>query len=160
VRALRRIGRTGRAGRSGEAVTFFQEEDAGQLRAIANVMRAAGCEIPAWMLQLRRESASQRGKGADGTRGSAAGAQKARAPVSVRSAFESRQASRKEQIIRQSKVRRRSRVRVIILARRFLCPALLLSSATLAQEKKLRSVQRGGKPSVAPQSAAAQEHAV
>ncbi len=40
---------------AGEAVTFFTEEDAGQLRSIANVMRAAGCEVPAWMLELKKE---------------------------------------------------------------------------------------------------------
>lgn len=36
---IHRIGRTGRAGRSGKAVTFFTEQDAEQLRAIANVMK-------------------------------------------------------------------------------------------------------------------------
>lgn len=40
---------------AGEAITFFMEEDAGQLRSIANVMRAAGCEVPAWMLELKKE---------------------------------------------------------------------------------------------------------
>ncbi|KAL4438005.1 hypothetical protein ABPG77_004226 [Micractinium sp. CCAP 211/92] len=52
---IHRVGRTGRTGRSGEAVTFFTEEDAGQLRSIANVMRATGCEVPAWMLELKKE---------------------------------------------------------------------------------------------------------
>lgn len=45
----------GRAGRSGEAITFFAESDAGQLRAVANTIRAAGCEVPDWMLQLKKE---------------------------------------------------------------------------------------------------------
>ena len=40
---------------AGEAITFFMEEDAGQLRSIANVMRAAGCDVPAWMLELKKE---------------------------------------------------------------------------------------------------------
>jgi ATP-dependent RNA helicase DDX52/ROK1 len=31
------------------------EEDAGRLRGIANVMRAAGCEVPNWMLSLKKE---------------------------------------------------------------------------------------------------------
>ena len=44
VSYIHRIGRTGRAGRSGRAITFFTEEDAEQLRAIANVMKASGCE--------------------------------------------------------------------------------------------------------------------
>ena len=51
---VHRIGRCGRAGRSGEAVTLFTEADAPQLRAIANVMRASGCDVPAWMLGLQK----------------------------------------------------------------------------------------------------------
>jgi ATP-dependent RNA helicase DDX52/ROK1 len=52
---VHRVGRTGRAGRAGEAVTFFTEDDGGRLRAVANVMRAAGCEVPPWMLTLKKE---------------------------------------------------------------------------------------------------------
>lgn len=39
----------------GEAVTLYTEDDAGQLRAIANVMRAAGCGVPPWMLALHKD---------------------------------------------------------------------------------------------------------
>merc|ERR1712087_127800 len=53
VSYIHRIGRTGRAGRPGRAVTLFTEEDADQLRSIANVMKASGCEIAPWMLQLK-----------------------------------------------------------------------------------------------------------
>ena len=35
-------------------MTFFTESDAPQLRAIANVMRGAGCHVPAWMLTLEK----------------------------------------------------------------------------------------------------------
>ena len=79
---IHRIGRTGRAGRSGEigymsscqlrmrtcaggqgdgrlsagtAITFYTEADSWRLRSIANVMKAAGREVPAWMLRLRKE---------------------------------------------------------------------------------------------------------
>ncbi|CAL8467872.1 g7410 [Coccomyxa elongata] len=52
---VHRVGRTGRAGRSGQAITFFEERDAGQLRRIANLMHSSGMEVPAWMLQLRKE---------------------------------------------------------------------------------------------------------
>jgi ATP-dependent RNA helicase DDX52/ROK1 len=52
---IHRVGRTGRAGRSGAAVTFFAEEDSGKLRGVANVMAAAGAEVPAWMLTLKKE---------------------------------------------------------------------------------------------------------
>jgi len=51
---VHRVGRTGRAGRGGEAVTFFTEEDGDKLRAVVNVMREAGCEVPAWMLTLKK----------------------------------------------------------------------------------------------------------
>ena len=40
---------------TGEAVTFYTEDDAWQLRSIVNVMRAAGCEVPDWMLHLKKE---------------------------------------------------------------------------------------------------------
>ena len=53
VSYIHRIGRTGRAGRAGRAVTFFTEADAEQLRAIANVMKASGCEVADWMLRIK-----------------------------------------------------------------------------------------------------------
>ncbi|KAK9822019.1 hypothetical protein WJX74_000975 [Apatococcus lobatus] len=51
---VHRVGRTGRAGRHGEAITFFTEEDGGQLKPIANVIRASGSDVPDWMLQLTK----------------------------------------------------------------------------------------------------------
>ena len=59
---VHRIGRTGRAGRRGDAVTFFTEDDEGQLRSIANVMRTAGCEVPGWMLSLKKERNRKNGR--------------------------------------------------------------------------------------------------
>lgn len=53
VSYIHRIGRTGRAGRKGKAVTFFTEDDKINLRSIANVMRASGCEISEWMLKMK-----------------------------------------------------------------------------------------------------------
>jgi len=55
VTYVHRIGRTGRAGRPGRAVTFFTESDMGQVRTIANIMKVSGCEVPAWMMALRKE---------------------------------------------------------------------------------------------------------
>ena len=54
------------ARRAGEAITFFEEEDAGQLRGVANVMRAAGCEVPDWMLHLKKEKRRKRAAPAAG----------------------------------------------------------------------------------------------
>ncbi|XP_033118852.1 probable ATP-dependent RNA helicase DDX52 [Anneissia japonica] len=56
VSYIHRIGRTGRAGRNGTAITFFTENDLAHLRSIANVMRNAGCEVPEYMLQIKKTS--------------------------------------------------------------------------------------------------------
>jgi hypothetical protein len=42
-------------------VTFFSEAECGLLKASAGAMRAAGCEVPEWMLQMSRPSKSERG---------------------------------------------------------------------------------------------------
>ncbi|XP_046450011.1 probable ATP-dependent RNA helicase DDX52 [Daphnia pulex] len=55
---IHRIGRTGRAGRPGKAITFFTECDAVYLRKIATVMRNSGCEVPEYMLQMKKTSRS------------------------------------------------------------------------------------------------------
>ncbi|KAG2774960.1 putative ATP-dependent RNA helicase ddx52 [Phytophthora cactorum] len=60
VSYIHRIGRTGRNGRKGKAVTFFTEDDMVYLRTIANVMKISGCEVPDWMLSLKKASASKR----------------------------------------------------------------------------------------------------
>ena len=51
-------GRTGRAGRTGDAITYFTEDDVMYLRTIANVMKLSGCEIPDWMLTLKKPRVS------------------------------------------------------------------------------------------------------
>ena len=48
-------GRTGRAGRVGQAITLYTEDDQPYLRAVANVMRLSGCEVPEWMLKLKKQ---------------------------------------------------------------------------------------------------------
>ncbi|POM68411.1 DEAD/DEAH box RNA helicase [Phytophthora palmivora] len=60
VSYIHRIGRTGRNGRKGKAVTFFTEDDMVYLRTIANVMKISGCEVPDWMLSLKKASVSKR----------------------------------------------------------------------------------------------------
>ena len=65
VTYVHRIGRTGRAGRPGRAVTLFTEADFDGLRSVANVMRLSGCDVPEWMLNMKRrrrdEGATWRG---------------------------------------------------------------------------------------------------
>lgn len=51
---IHRIGRAGRGGREGRAVTFFTKQDAPLLRSIAQVMKDSGCEVPEYMLKLKR----------------------------------------------------------------------------------------------------------
>ena len=59
---VHRIGRTGRAGRKGKAVTLFTEYDMPMLRSIANVMRLSGCDVPDWMLRMKKMKRQERKK--------------------------------------------------------------------------------------------------
>jgi ATP-dependent RNA helicase DDX52/ROK1 len=62
VQYIHRVGRTGRGGRTGDAVTLFVEEDLRLLRTVANVMRVSGCDVPDWMLDVRKLSRSREKK--------------------------------------------------------------------------------------------------
>merc|ERR1712142_1092876 len=62
VSYIHRIGRTGRAGRPGKAVTFFTEQDRIVLRTIAEVMKNSGCDVPDYMLSLKKPSRDDRKK--------------------------------------------------------------------------------------------------
>ncbi|XP_020707702.1 probable ATP-dependent RNA helicase DDX52 isoform X2 [Athalia rosae] len=53
---IHRIGRTGRAGLKGKAITFFTQEDTVNLRSIAAVMRASGCDVPDYMLSMKKHN--------------------------------------------------------------------------------------------------------
>ncbi|KAI8137188.1 P-loop containing nucleoside triphosphate hydrolase protein [Fennellomyces sp. T-0311] len=57
---IHRIGRTGRAGRAGEAVTYYTKDDLQYLRSVVNVMRESGCEVPDWMLTIKKANHKQR----------------------------------------------------------------------------------------------------
>ena len=59
---IHRIGRTGRAGRPGKAITFYTEDDIVNLRSIVNVMKASGCDVPDWMLDIKKPSKSVKKK--------------------------------------------------------------------------------------------------
>jgi ATP-dependent RNA helicase DDX52/ROK1 len=60
VSYIHRIGRTGRAGRRGKAITLFTEEEFDRLRPIANVVRISGCDVPEWMLGLKKLGTGER----------------------------------------------------------------------------------------------------
>ncbi|KAL1749132.1 P-loop containing nucleoside triphosphate hydrolase protein [Schizophyllum fasciatum] len=57
---IHRIGRTGRAGREGKAITYFTDEDAPYLKAIANVLLQSGSTVPDWILKLPKPSKMKR----------------------------------------------------------------------------------------------------
>lgn len=51
---IHRIGRTGRAGKTGKAVTYFTTDDVNNLRSIAQVIKNAGCEVPDYIMKLKK----------------------------------------------------------------------------------------------------------
>ncbi|XP_072749178.1 probable ATP-dependent RNA helicase DDX52 [Anoplolepis gracilipes] len=59
---IHRIGRTGRAGHKGKAITFFTRQDTLNLRSIAAIMRASGCDVPDYMLAMKKHSKKERRK--------------------------------------------------------------------------------------------------
>ena len=101
VSYIHRIGRTGRAGRSGKAVTLFTEDDVINLRSIANVMQGAGCDIPAWMLQIKKPSRKTKRK--------LLKAPLKRKPIKVVSKFDRQKYTRKKNIIQISKDKQRTK---------------------------------------------------
>ncbi|KAK7871278.1 hypothetical protein R5R35_007560 [Gryllus longicercus] len=57
---VHRIGRTGRAGRPGKAITFFTEDDKVCLRSIVHVMRDSGCDVPEYLIKLKKSNKKAR----------------------------------------------------------------------------------------------------
>lgn len=59
---VHRIGRTGRAGHKGKAITFFTKLDTVNLRSIAVVMRQSGCDVPDYMLAMKKHNKKEKRK--------------------------------------------------------------------------------------------------
>eukprot|EP00914_Ancora_sagittata_P021922 GHVO01043681.1.p1 GENE.GHVO01043681.1~~GHVO01043681.1.p1 ORF type:complete len:270 (+),score=46.50 GHVO01043681.1:121-810(+) len=59
---VHRIGRTGRAGRRGASFTFFVQDDMPRLSTVAGVLKQSGCEVPDWILKLRKARTSEKKK--------------------------------------------------------------------------------------------------
>ncbi|KAJ8946078.1 hypothetical protein NQ314_008978 [Rhamnusium bicolor] len=57
---VHRVGRAGRAGRRGKAITFFTIEDTVNLRSIAHVLKESGCEVPPYMLTMKKNPKKER----------------------------------------------------------------------------------------------------
>ncbi|XP_003703115.1 DExD-box helicase 52 isoform X2 [Megachile rotundata] len=57
---VHRIGRTGRAGHKGKAITFFTKQDTVNLRSIAVVMRQSGCDVPDYMLAMKKHNKKEK----------------------------------------------------------------------------------------------------
>eukprot|EP00501_MAST-03F_sp_TOSAG23-6_P001557 GSMAST32.ASY1.ANO1.1621.1 assembled CDS len=109
VSYVHRIGRTGRAGRRGRAVTFFTESDISRLRTIANIMKLSGCNVPSWMLQIKKQNSGDRRK----QKTSAIN----RHSISTASTYDRRAAAKKANMIKQSKEKRDRERRTGIKAR-------------------------------------------
>ena len=91
VTYVHRIGRTGRAGRKGKAITLFTEGDFEHLRPIANVVKQSGCDVPEWMLTMRK---ARRNKD---------GIPRKRKPIDTTPHYDKRKRFEKRQMIEQSK---------------------------------------------------------
>lgn len=60
---IHRIGRTARGeNKTGQAVTFFTTEDRDILRTIGGIMRQAGCEVPDYIMELKKLNNKERRK--------------------------------------------------------------------------------------------------
>ncbi|KAK8811564.1 hypothetical protein WA158_003298 [Blastocystis sp. Blastoise] len=92
---IHRIGRTGRAGKKGRAITYFTEDDYPMLRSIANVMRISGCDVPEWMLQLKKMDRNDRKRLAKGAI--------VRQDIGTISSYDKKRVAHKKQMIRDSK---------------------------------------------------------
>lgn len=92
---IHRIGRTGRAQRKGKAITFFTLDDMEHLRTIANVIRLNGCDVPEWMLKLRKNSTKEKRR--------LEKAPPKRRSIRTTTAYDRDRAAKKRNIVRQSK---------------------------------------------------------
>jgi ATP-dependent RNA helicase DDX52/ROK1 len=94
VTYVHRIGRTGRAGRKGKAITLFTEADFENLRTIANVMKQSGCEVPEWMLNLKKTHSKNH-------------AVKKRPPIDTTPSYDKKKLHKKTQMIKHSQQKKR-----------------------------------------------------
>lgn len=64
---VHRIGRTGRAGQTGQSFTFFTGRDSAHGRALADLLRKAGQEVPQELMSMERsERRAQYGRWDEG----------------------------------------------------------------------------------------------
>jgi len=99
VSYIHRVGRTGRAGRAGKAITMFTEDDVINLRSIANVMKSSGCDIPDWIMRIKKPSRDMKKK-----------LKKVpiqRAGIKTVSKYDKEQANKKKQIVEMSKAKKK-----------------------------------------------------
>jgi len=98
VSYIHRIGRTGRAGRNGKAITFFTEGDRTILRTIAQVVKNSGCEVPEYMLHLKKPGRDERKKLAESA--------PKRDGITTESKYDQEKREKRESIISASKKRK------------------------------------------------------
>jgi len=98
VAYVHRVGRTGRAGRKGRAVSFWTEGDMLEgkgLRAIANVIKLSGGEVPEWMTQLKPTRKQLGGREGGRMGGRKDGGVQRRGRISTGTAWDRERAKRK-----------------------------------------------------------------
>ena len=62
IEYIHRIGRTGRAGKKGKAITLFTPEDTELLRTIGGVIKQAGCDVPEYIMKMKKLNTKNRKK--------------------------------------------------------------------------------------------------
>jgi len=62
IEYIHRIGRTGRAGKKGKAITLFTPEDTELLRTIGGVIKQAGCDVPDYIMKMKKLNTKNRKK--------------------------------------------------------------------------------------------------
>merc|ERR1712083_706655 len=92
----------GRAGRAGKAITLFTIQDFESLRSIVGVMRQSGCEVPEWMLRLKRKQKKDRRM--------AENRPPRRKRISTISTWDLRRTHKRKQIVESSRQKKRQRL--------------------------------------------------
>merc|ERR1712216_472607 len=94
---IHRIGRTGRAGHKGKAITFYTIDDFEHLRSIVGVMRQSGCDVPDFMLRLKKKTKKEKRM--------AEYRQPQRKTISTMSGYDRAKLNKKQQMIEGTKKR-------------------------------------------------------
>jgi len=54
INYIHRVGRTGRGGNTGKAYTLFTNDDKLLVRALADLLKRSGCDVPEWLFKIKK----------------------------------------------------------------------------------------------------------